>query len=60
VQANGHALQLKVYQGARHAFDAEATPRYFAGHYMGREPAAAADALAETRAFFAGHLGSRP
>ena len=60
VQTNGHTLQLKVYQGAHHAFDAEATPRYFAGHYIGREPAAAADALAETRAFFAARLGFRP
>ena len=60
VQTNGHTLQMKVYTGARHAFDAEAMPHYFAGHYVGREPAAAADALAETRAFFAARLEFRP
>jgi len=60
VQTNGHTLQMKVYPGARHAFDAQAMPHYFAGHYIGREPAAAGDALAETRAFFSARLVARP
>jgi dienelactone hydrolase len=60
VQTNGHTLQMKVYPGARHAFDAQAMPHYFAGHYIGQEPAAAGDALAETRAFFSACLGARP
>ncbi len=51
---------MKVYPGARHAFDAQAMPHYFAGHYIGREPAAAGDALAETRAFFSARLVARP
>ena len=46
------------YPGAHHAFDAEAPPHYFAGHYIGREPVAAADALTQTRAFFSARLGS--
>jgi dienelactone hydrolase len=58
-QPNGHVLQMKVYPGALHSFDALLPPHAFAGHYVGRNPAAAADALAETRAFLASHLGSR-
>ena len=55
-QTNGHDLRLKIYPGALHAFDAPAMPHYFAGHYIGRDPAAAADAVAETRAYFAARL----
>jgi dienelactone hydrolase len=51
VQRNGHAVQLKTYPGALHAFDAPALPHYFAGHYIGRDPAAAADAVRETKRF---------
>jgi dienelactone hydrolase len=58
VQANGHALQMKVYPGALHGFDAEAPPHYFVGHHVGREPAAAEDAVAQTQAFFAARLGA--
>jgi dienelactone hydrolase len=57
VAPNGHNLQMKVYSGARHVFDALAMPHYFAGHYVGREPAAAVDARVETRNFFAARLG---
>jgi dienelactone hydrolase len=53
---NGHALRMKVYPGALHAFDALVGPRAFAGHYVGRDPVAAADAIAETQAFFAARL----
>jgi dienelactone hydrolase len=55
-QPNGHTLQMKVYPGALHAFDALITPRYIARHYIGRNPGAAADATAETQAFFAARL----
>jgi dienelactone hydrolase len=48
---NGHVLQMKVY------FDAPAAPHAYAGHYVGRDPAAAADALTETQGFFAARLG---
>jgi dienelactone hydrolase len=58
VASNGHTLQMKVYPGARHAFDALAMPHYFVGHFIGRDPAAAVDAPIETRAFFASHLGA--
>jgi len=58
VAPNGRTLQMKVYPGARHAFDALALPHYFAGHYIGRDPAAAVDAPIETRAFFAPRLGA--
>jgi dienelactone hydrolase len=58
VQTAGHALQMKVYPGALHGFDAEAPPHYFVGHHVGREPAAAEDATVQTRAFFAARLGT--
>jgi dienelactone hydrolase len=56
VQTDGHTLQMTVYPGALHAFDTESGPHYFAGHYIGRDPAAAADAEARTRAFLAARL----
>jgi hypothetical protein len=31
-------------------------PHYFAGYFVGRNPAAAADALVETQAFLDSHL----
>jgi dienelactone hydrolase len=52
VQSNGHVLQMKTYPGARHGFDAPLPPHSFAGHYVGQDPAALADALIETRRFF--------
>jgi dienelactone hydrolase len=59
VQANGHIVRMKTYPDALHAFDAPAGPHAFAGHYIGRNPEAATDAVAETRAFLAAHLGPR-
>lgn len=56
VQANGRSVQLKVYPGALHGFNGLRPPHHFAGHYAGREPAAAADALAETYAFLGARL----
>ena len=52
VQMNGHVLQMKAYPGARHGFDTPFGLHYFAGHYVGQDPAALADALVETRNFF--------
>jgi len=43
---------MKTYPGARHGFDAPLPPHFFAGHYVGQDPAALADALIETRRFF--------
>jgi dienelactone hydrolase len=56
VQTNGHVLRMKIYPGARHAFDAPSPPHPFAGHYVGQDPAAMADSLIETRAFFSERL----
>ena len=56
-RADGHALQIKTYSGALHGFDAPAMPHDYAGHHVGRDPAAAADATAETKAFLAARLG---
>jgi dienelactone hydrolase len=55
-QTGGHALMLKTYPGALHAFDQLAPPHDFAGHHVGREPQAAEDATAQTRAFLAARL----
>lgn len=60
VMPNGHTVRLKSYPGALHGFDAPAMPHFFAGHYVGRDPAAAADALVETRAFLDAHLARSP
>jgi dienelactone hydrolase len=56
IQPNGHTVRLKSYQGALHGFDAPGMPHFFAGHYVGRDPTAAADALVETRNFLDAHL----
>jgi dienelactone hydrolase len=58
VQRNTHTLRLKTYSGALHSFDAPAMPHFFAGHYIGRDPAAAADALVETRGLLDRHLAA--
>jgi dienelactone hydrolase len=52
VQTNGHVLQMKVYPGARHGFDSPLGLHFYAGHYVGQDPAALADSLVETRQFF--------
>jgi dienelactone hydrolase len=52
VQTHGHVLQMKTYPGARHGFDAPGQPHFYAGHYVGQDPAALADSLTETRRFF--------
>jgi dienelactone hydrolase len=52
----GHALELKTYPGALHGFDAPFPPHWYAGHWVGRDPDAASDAIAETRRFLAARL----
>ena len=56
VERNGHSVQMKSYPGALHAFDAPAPPHYYVGHYIGRNPEAAADAVTETRKFLGDRL----
>lgn len=58
VQRGRHELQLKVYPGAPHGFDFWHIPGWYAGHYTGRDPAAAADATALTREFFRAASGA--
>lgn len=53
---NGHALPLTVYPGALHSFDSATPPHMYAGHLIGRDPAAAEDAFARTREFLAERL----
>jgi dienelactone hydrolase len=56
VATGGHVLQMKIYRGALHGFDAKTPPRMYAGHYVGRNPEAAEDAVAATRNFLAARL----
>jgi dienelactone hydrolase len=56
VRTDGHALQMIVYPGARHGFDAPMGLHYYAGHYVGQDPAALAASLTEVRGFFAERL----
>jgi dienelactone hydrolase len=55
-QEAGHTLRIQVYPGALHAFDAPAMPHIAAGHYVGRDPQAAADAQARAQDFLAQRL----
>ncbi len=57
VQTGGHSLQMTVYPGAHHAFDAPAGLHSYAGHYVGQDPGALAASLTEVRRFFAARLG---
>jgi dienelactone hydrolase len=54
--ADGHAVELKRYPGAYHAFDAQGAARSYLGHTLGYHPAAAEDSFARTRAFLDARL----
>jgi dienelactone hydrolase len=56
VQTNGHLLMMQIYPGALHSFDAVLPPHRYVGHWIGRDPAAADDAIERTRDFLAAHL----
>ena len=51
-----HALEIKVYPGAYHAFDAPGAPRAFFGHMLGYHAFAAEDSYDMTRAFLDARL----
>lgn len=54
----GHAVTLKVYPGATHAFDADWPGGVFFGHSMKFDPDAARDAVTRVQAFLARHLSN--
>ena len=56
VEKGPHTLAMKVYSGALHGFDAPHAPHSYAGHFVGRDPEAADDAIAVTREFLAQRL----
>jgi dienelactone hydrolase len=56
VRPNGHLAEIKVYVGALHSFDSAQPPHAYAGHWIGRDPVAAADATEHTRQFLAERL----
>ncbi|HEY3846418.1 MAG TPA: dienelactone hydrolase family protein [Acetobacteraceae bacterium] len=56
VQTDGHVVAIKIYPGALHAFDSGARPHFYAGHHVGTDPVAAADAIGQTRSFLAERL----
>jgi len=56
VAKNDHTVELVMYPGALHAFDANNGPHAFAGHWIGGNPAAAEAAFTRTQAFFRQHL----
>ena len=58
VKRAGRALEMIVCPGAPHGFDAPHMPAWYAGHYVGRDPRAAADALSVTQKFLAERLQS--
>lgn len=58
-QRAGHSLEMIVYPGALHGFDAPHMPGFYSGHYVGRDPRAAADALSATQKFLAQHLQAK-
>ena len=55
--ATRHAVTLKVYPGATHAFDVERLDLEYLGHTLKFHPAAARDAVTRVQAFLAKHLG---
>jgi dienelactone hydrolase len=56
VAKDDHTVQLIVYHGATHGFDSERPLHVYAGHMVGRDPTAADDAIARTRAFLQRYL----
>jgi dienelactone hydrolase len=56
VAANGRTVRVIAYHGATHGFDTDRPLHTYAGHIVGRNTAAADDAIAQTQAFFQQHL----
>jgi dienelactone hydrolase len=56
VRTDGHIVALTIYPGALHGFDSGRMPHNYAGHHVGGDPAAASDAIAQTRRFLAERL----
>jgi dienelactone hydrolase len=57
VRLAGGDVEIVVYPGALHGFDSHLAPHQYAGHRVGRDPAAAEASIAATRRFLARDLG---
>jgi dienelactone hydrolase len=51
VQKDGHTVEMVVYPGAAHGFDSQRPLHIYAGHVVGRNAAAAEDAIGRARVF---------
>ena len=53
---NAHDIEIAVFPNALHSFDVARPPHWYAGHWIGCDPAAAFYGIEETHRFLDDHL----